>query len=65
MQIGVDAGESVDEVCLDGKPSIYSVIHGVRCDISSAAVAVNCVRRVIAAAPGLETMAVLAIVSDG
>lgn len=65
LQMSVDAGESVDEVWLEGKPSIHSVIHGVHGDISTAAVAANCVRRVVAAAPGLVTMADLPIVAVG
>lgn len=65
LRMCVDAGESVDEVWLEGRPSIHSVIHGVHGDLSTAAVAANCVRRVVAAAPGLMTMADLPIVSVG
>ncbi len=65
LRMCVDAGESVDEVWIDGKPAIHSVIHGVHGDLSTAAVAANCVRRVVAAPPGLVTMPDLPIVSVG
>ena len=65
LVMSVDAGESVDEVWLEGKPPIHSVVTGVHGDLSTAAVAANCVRRVVEAAPGLATMADLPIVSAG
>ncbi len=65
LQISVDAGESIDEVWLDGTPEIHSVIHGVHGDICTAAVAANAIRRVIAAPPGLLTMVEVPIVSVG
>jgi hypothetical protein len=65
LRMCVDAGDSVDEVWLEGRPSIHSVVTGVHGDLSTAAVAANCVRRVVAAAPGLVTMADLPIVSVG
>ncbi len=65
LRMCVDAGESVDEVWLEGRPSIHSAIHGVHGDLSTAAVAANSVRRVIAAAPGLVTMADIPMVSVG
>jgi 4-hydroxy-tetrahydrodipicolinate reductase len=65
LKMCVDAGESVDEVWLQGKPSIHSVIHGVHGDLSTAAVAANCVRRVVTATPGLVTMADLPIIAVG
>ena len=65
LRMCVDAGEGVDEVWLEGKPSIHSVIKGVHGDLSTAAVAANCVRRVVANAPGLVTMADLPVISVG
>ncbi|MDE3088668.1 MAG: dihydrodipicolinate reductase [Chloroflexota bacterium] len=65
LRMSVDASEPVDEVWLEGRPSIHSVITGVHGDLSTAAVAANCARRVVAAAPGLITMADLPIVSAG
>jgi hypothetical protein len=53
----------VDEAWLDGKPSIHSVVQGVHGDLSTAAVAANSIRRVVAAAPGLVTMADIPIIS--
>ncbi len=65
LRMSVDAGESVDEVWIDGTPAIHSVIHGVHGDISTAAVAANSIRRVVAAPAGLATMADLPIISVG
>ena len=63
LRMCVDAGESVDEVWIEGKPPIHSVVRGVHGDISTAAVAANCIRRVVAAPPGLLTMADIPIVT--
>jgi 4-hydroxy-tetrahydrodipicolinate reductase len=63
LKMSVDVGDSVDEVWLDGKPSIHSAIQGVHGDLSTAAVAANSVRRVVAAPPGLVTMADIPIIS--
>ncbi len=65
LRMCVDAGEGFDEVWLDGKPPIHSVIKGVHGDLSTAAVAANCVRRVVAANPGLVTMADIPVISVG
>ncbi len=65
LRMCVDAGESVDEVWLEGTPSIHSRIQGVHGDLSTAAVAANSIRRVVAAPPGLVTMADLPIISVG
>ena len=65
LRMCVDAGEGVDEVWLEGKPSIHSVIHGVHGDLSTAAVAANCVRNVVAADPGLVTMTDIPVISVG
>jgi len=65
LRMCVDAGESVDEVIIDGKPPIHSIVKGVHGDLSTAAVAANCVRRVVDGDPGLMTMADLPIISVG
>ncbi len=65
LRMSVDAGDSVDEIWIDGKPQLHSVIHGVHGDLSTAAVAANSVRRVVAAPPGLVTMADIPIISVG
>ena len=65
LKMCVDAGESIDEVWLEGNPNIHSRIEGVHGDISTAAVAANCVRRVVAAEPGLVMMTDLPIISVG
>jgi len=65
LRMCVDAGESVDEVWLDGTPPIHSVIRGVHGDLSTAAVAVNSIKRVVAAPPGLVTMADIPVISVG
>lgn len=65
LKMCVDAGESVDEVWLEGNPPIHSMIQGVHGDLSTAAVAANAVRRVVNAAPGLVTMADLPVISVG
>ncbi len=65
LLMSVDAGDSVDEVWVEGRPPIHSIITGVHGDLSTAAVATNCVHRVVAAPPGLATMADLPIVSVG
>jgi hypothetical protein len=61
----VDAGDSVDEIWLDGKPAIHSVIHGVHGDLSTAAVAANAIRRGVAAPSGLLTMVDIPLLSVG
>lgn len=65
LRMSVDAGESVDQVWIDGTPPIHSMIRGVHGDLSTAAVAANSIRRVVAAPPGLVTMADLPIISVG
>jgi len=52
-------------VIIEGKPPIHSIIKGVHGDLSTAAVAANCVRRVVAHSPGVVTMADLPIISGG
>lgn len=65
LRMCVDAGEGVDEVWLEGKPSIHSVVHGVHGDLSTAAVAANSIRRIVAAPPGVVTMADIPMISVG
>ncbi len=65
LRMSVDAGESVDQVWIDGTPPIHSVVRGVHGDLSTAAVAANAIRRVVAAPAGLVTMADLPIISVG
>lgn len=65
LRMSVDAGDSVDEVWLEGNPPIHSTIQGVHGDLSTAAVAANSIRRVVAAAPGLVTMPELPIIAVG
>jgi 4-hydroxy-tetrahydrodipicolinate reductase len=65
LRMCVDAGEGYDEVMIDGKPAIHSLVKGVHGDLSTAAVAANCVRRVVAGVPGLVTMADIPIISVG
>jgi hypothetical protein len=50
---------------IDGMPAIHSLVKGVHGDLSTAAVAANCVRRVVAGVPGLVTMADIPIISVG
>ncbi len=63
LQMSVDAGESIDEIWIDGAPEIHNVTHGVHGDLSTAALAANAIRRVVAAPPGLLTMAELPVIS--
>lgn len=63
LQMSVDSGEDVDEVWIEGDPSLHSIISGIHGDTSTAAVAVNAIRRVIDAPPGLLTMLDLPVVS--
>ncbi len=65
LQMSVDAGESIDECWIDGKPEIHSVVHGVHGDLSTAAIAANAIKRIVNAGPGLKTMADLPIVYVG
>ncbi|MBC7260642.1 MAG: dihydrodipicolinate reductase [Chloroflexi bacterium] len=48
-----DAGDFID---LEGPESVSSAIRGVQGDIATAAIVVNAIPRVLAAAPGLHTM---------
>lgn len=48
-----DAGDFID---LEGPESVSSALHGVQGDIATAAIVVNAIPCVLAAAPGLRTM---------
>lgn len=64
FEAAVGAPESYDAVYITGIPNMEIVIKGgTHGDIATAAITVNCVHRVIAAAPGLLTMKDLPIVS--
>lgn len=65
LRMSVDAGESVDECFIDGKPEIHSVVHGVHGDLSTAAIAANAIKRIVQAEPGLKTMADLPMLYVG
>jgi 4-hydroxy-tetrahydrodipicolinate reductase len=59
----LDAGEDGDTVKLTGKPDLEVKLKGTNGDIATVAIAVNAVRRVKEAAPGLVTMRDLPIVT--
>jgi len=59
----LDAGEDGDTVKITGKPDLEVKLKGTNGDIATVAIAVNAVRRVKEAAPGLVTMRDLAIVT--
>jgi 4-hydroxy-tetrahydrodipicolinate reductase len=65
LRMCVDAGESVDECFIDGKPEIHSVVHGVHGDLATAAIAANAIKRIVQSEPGLKTMADLPLVFVG
>jgi hypothetical protein len=57
------AGEDGDTVRIVGKPDLEVKLQGTNGDIATVAIAVNAVRRVLDAAPGLVTMRDLPIVT--
>jgi hypothetical protein len=59
----LDAGEDGDTVKIVGKPDLEVKLKGTNGDIATVAIAVNAVRRVREAAPGLVTMRDLPIVT--
>jgi len=61
LRMYVGAPESVDRVRIEGLPSLTNELRGVHGDLSTAAVVVNCIPQVLAARPGLLTMADLAL----
>ncbi len=59
----LEAGEDGDTVQITGKPDLKVELQGTNGDIATVAIAVNAVRRVKEAAPGLVTMRDLPIVT--
>jgi hypothetical protein len=62
LLMSVDAGDSVDEIWIEGKPSLHTTVKGIHGDVSTAAVAANAVRLVVDGPPGLLTMLELPVV---
>jgi 4-hydroxy-tetrahydrodipicolinate reductase len=56
LKMALDAPDAGDFVDLAGPEPVSSAIRGVQGDIATAAIVVNAVQRVLAAAPGLHTM---------
>jgi 4-hydroxy-tetrahydrodipicolinate reductase len=61
LRMYVGAPESVDRVRIEGTPNLTNELRGVHGDLSTAAVVVNCIPQVLAARPGLVTMADLSL----
>ncbi len=59
----LDAGEEGDTIQISGRPELEVKLTGTNGDIATVAIAVNAVRRVIEAKPGLVTMRDLPIVT--
>jgi hypothetical protein len=59
----LDAGEDGDTIHITGKPDLEVQLKGTNGDLATVAIAVNAVRRVKEAAPGLVTMRDLPIVT--
>jgi hypothetical protein len=59
----LDAGEDGDTITITGRPSLEVKLQGTNGDLATVAIAVNAVRRVQEAAPGLVTMRDLPIVT--
>ncbi len=62
---GLDEPEEADTIRITGVPDLEIVLHGTNGDLATAAIVVNAIPRVIAAAPGLVTMRDLPIVTVG
>ncbi len=57
MEAFLGAPETYDSVVISGSPNLSSRIEGgIQGDVATASVAVNCIPRVLRAAPGLHTM---------
>ncbi|NIV40367.1 MAG: dihydrodipicolinate reductase, partial [Anaerolineae bacterium] len=52
----LDAGQDGDTITISGKPDLEIKLQGTNGDLATVAIAVNAVRRVKEAAPGLVTM---------
>jgi hypothetical protein len=59
----LDAGEDGDTVKITGKPDLEVKLKGTNGDIATVAIAVNAIKRVLEAGPGLVTMRDLPIVT--
>jgi hypothetical protein len=59
----LEAGEDGDTIQITGKPDLKVQLQGTNGDLATVAIAVNAVRRVKEAAPGLVTMRDLPIVT--
>ena len=59
----LEAGDEADTITITGKPNLKVTLEGTNGDIATVAIAVNAVRRVTEAAPGLVTMRDLPIVT--
>lgn len=59
----LDAGDDGDTVRIAGRPDLEVTLHGTNGDLATVAIAVNAVRRVHAAPPGLMTMRDLPVVT--
>jgi len=59
----LDAGQDGDTITITGKPELEVKLQGTNGDLATVAIAVNAVRRVKEAAPGLVTMRDLPIVT--
>ena len=57
FEASVGSGESYDAVYITGTPNLEMVVKGgIHGDIATGAIAVNAIRRVLEAPPGLLTM---------
>jgi 2,4-diaminopentanoate dehydrogenase len=63
LRMSVDAGQSIDEIWIEGPSPLHARIEGVQGDMATAAVVVNSIHRVVAAPAGLVTMVDLPLVS--
>jgi 4-hydroxy-tetrahydrodipicolinate reductase len=59
----LEAGEDGDTIKISGRPDLEVKLKGTNGDIATVAIAVNAIRRVMEAAPGLVTMRDLPIVT--
>lgn len=64
LQMAKDALNARDEIIIDGRPPVRAVLPGgVQGDLATAGVVVNAIPAVVRSAPGLVTMAELALVT--
>jgi len=59
----LDAGDEQDTITVTGRPNLEVTLKGTNGDLATVAIAVNAIKRVRAAAPGLLTMRDLPIVT--